>query len=261
MFEILIQCYKYNEMYRLEIYDNIANQLNMKQAIADSFEINYDEINNNPSNMEIIKKQQIRLLSNIFGAYFKNNFKHVLQKKLDPPISNDNDDEKEDNNNDTNLVDDILKLITNKYSEYLTNLNEEELNGLKEYIIECSQVCWVMILQDPPLHIQPDTWQCIKNNDDNSPDLENDDNDDITDNNKKNILTVYDERYHKRVLGSDRNCKNILYHVWPAVARNDVILGDQKIDVVLRNQLYTQFKQKRGSIASTVSPVSTVAMV
>eukprot|EP00484_Ammonia_sp_Unknown_P022232 CAMPEP_0197041586 /NCGR_PEP_ID=MMETSP1384-20130603/18113_1 /TAXON_ID=29189 /ORGANISM="Ammonia sp." /LENGTH=73 /DNA_ID=CAMNT_0042472539 /DNA_START=53 /DNA_END=270 /DNA_ORIENTATION=- len=52
-------------------------------------------------------------------------------------------------------------------------------------------------------------------------------------------MTEFNDKYHKRVLGSDRKCKSILYHVWPAVARNGVILGDQKIDVVLRKEMYT----------------------
>ena len=93
-----------------------------------------------------------------------------------------------------------------------------------------------MMLQDPPLKLYPIDWKPAQE-------------------------TKFNDKCHKRVLGSDRNCKNILYHVWPAVARNGVILGDQKIDVVLRNELYTPFKIKRGSVASTVSTVSNVDIV
>eukprot|EP01084_Bolivina_argentea_P239003 401606_1 len=132
MFEILCECYKYLEMYRLQIYDKIANILNMKYAIAQSFEIN--DIHDT-SSTPIIMKHQIRLLSNIFGPYFKNNFKFVLQKRLticnENKQDNDNDHDNDSNNyNEQNLISNILLLITNKYSKYLTNLNQEEINGL-----------------------------------------------------------------------------------------------------------------------------------
>ncbi len=114
--------------------------------------------------------------------------------------------------NETDLLTDILRITKEKFPKYLSHLDSNGsshmplVNGLRDYMIECSEVCWVMLLQSPILAIQPLQWRGDSH--------------------------TYDEQSHKRVLGSDRNCKQILYHVWPAVAREGLILGDQKIDVV-----------------------------
>ena len=111
-----------------------------------------------------------------------------------------------------------------EYLESIGTLGDDERAALREYIRECLEVCWVMILQDPPLQIMPNQWRSTGLSEE---------------------WTVYDEKYHKRVLGSDRHCKDILYFVWPAVSRKGVVLGDQKVDVLLREELYTEMKQKK----------------
>ena len=221
MFEILIRCYAATHEYRLKIYDEIADSLNMKHAIADGLDIRKNQMFE-VNNIKIIKEQQIRLLSNIFGVYFKSNFQYVLAKKL----------VKSDDNENKNMVDQVLDEVIDKYSEYLGRIKEEgfieQYEGLREYAIECCRIAWVMILQDPPLTIKPAAWRYTNQE-------------------------VFDEKHFKKVLGSDRNCKKLLYAVWPTVARNGVVLGDQKVDVVLRDELYTKFKQKRNESTSSTN--------
>ena len=101
----------------------------------------------------------------------------------------------ENNNPTTNLVDSILARVKNKLTkqdsteeniQFLIYLYKDELGALcpfKEYITECSKVCWVMILQKPPLAIWPTQW---------------------IDPNK----TKYTEETYQRVLGSDKEHKN-----------------------------------------------------
>eukprot|EP00485_Elphidium_margaritaceum_P007494 CAMPEP_0202690188 /NCGR_PEP_ID=MMETSP1385-20130828/5257_1 /ASSEMBLY_ACC=CAM_ASM_000861 /TAXON_ID=933848 /ORGANISM="Elphidium margaritaceum" /LENGTH=751 /DNA_ID=CAMNT_0049345423 /DNA_START=32 /DNA_END=2287 /DNA_ORIENTATION=- len=330
MFDILFACYASMRRYRLQIYDAIAEQLNMTQAIADSMELSATDMARDAHKQKLVRQQQYRLLSNIFGAYFKNNFKQVLQRKLMAPANAASEEEKDavdddvdgdDDDDDAEaavsgesggeLVQTILAEIVQrpKYAAYaLPDIGDSERASLSEYIIECCEVCWVMLLQDPPLQIVPTHWKCDAADASSSSssaaamhehdawhDDENDDEDDDAkhmqqqqqqqqphmngasaldpDDDDENansssskgkqfkLMTVYNDDYHKRVLGSDRNCKKILYHVWPAVARKGVILGDQKIDVVLREEMYTPFKQKRNSIESIASVASNAAAV
>ena len=228
----------------------IADQLNMKNAIADALQIGHHDDDDNDELIDeqdiehrnaVIDEQQTRLLSNIFGAYFKNNFEFVLLRKLDSNSkskatnttnSNSSDDHKVDdgegqnalNSKNSNLVDEVLEWTQSEWLQSIGTLGDDEKVAMKEYIRECLEVCWVMILQDPPLEIIPNQWR------------------------SKGLgteWTVYDDKYHKRVLGSDRHCKGILYFVWPAVARKGVVLGDQKVDVLLREEMYTETKQKK----------------
>ena len=102
MFEVLLRCYSTVNRYRSEIYDDIADTLNMKRAIADALQIE-DGDDGVEGKGSIIEEQQTRLLSNIFGAYFKNNFEFVLLRKLD---RNQNEHHKRQHSLGTVLEDD-----------------------------------------------------------------------------------------------------------------------------------------------------------
>ena len=217
MFEVLLRCYRTVRVYRNEIYEVIADQLNMKRAISDAL-----QIEDGDDEEAVIQEHQSRLLSNIFGPYFKNNFEFVLLRKLEGTASEDPDDDRK--MDDGNLVDSVMRWMQSEFVQYLGTLDGDEKLAMREYIRECLEVCWVMILQDPPLQIQPDRWKASE---------------------LSAERTVYDEKYHKRVLGSDRHCKDILYFVWPAVSRKGVVLGDQKVDVLLRKEMYTETKHKK----------------
>ena len=80
-----------------------------------------------------------------------------------------------------------------------------------------------MILQDPPLSIKPNQWRA-KNND------------------------KYDENIHKKILGSVKTSNNVLYYVWPIIARNGDILDDQKMDVIVRDNMYLSIEKSKYTV-------------
>lgn len=234
--------------------------------------------------MDFIENEQIRILSNIFSSYFKINYMNILQGKLRNPNGNSvrlkkikrssSFDEKIPNRNSIFgdgfemfddsffLVDDIFNLTAQKFKRHFRKLPAMETEAVMEYIVKCCEVCWVMILQDPPLNIQPLQWKAlmikhsISDTDETSDDGSMDDESIAV--KKAAIIAVetenpiysheeYDGEKHRRVLGSDRKCKQILYHVWPVIARSDtnVILGDQKIEVVVRGGFFVPHKKMR----------------
>eukprot|EP01084_Bolivina_argentea_P151471 264367_1 len=188
LFHTIIKCYEKVVEFKQNMFDVIANELNM-----------YYTLKNNNISDECINNEINKILSNRFGSYFKDNYKTILKTKI--------------------IAEKVkYDILSKEYSKCLSNIEScDSLNSLNEFIIQCLNICWVMILQDPPLHFKPITWK------------------------SKNIIQ-FDNKIHKRVLGSDKKCTNILYCVWPVISRNRKILDDQKIEVILRDNMYSPFK-------------------
>ncbi len=225
MFELLTTSYNEVQKYYQDVYKKIGDVLNMNKAIAKGMNIRVDDEKEQEENEEV-KEERLRILKNILGNYFKSNFKFVLEKAL--PIQDKNKTTDNVSQGETNLVTTVWNSVKTRFEEYVEGTDNDIMEAIQEYIIECCQVFWAALLQDPPLRVYPLTWQPDKDD---------------------HEMKIYDEKIHQRVLGSDKKCKNILYVVWPALVNKEGyiasykdILGDQKIDVVLRNKMYTPYK-------------------
>merc|ERR1712013_288735 len=84
MFDTLQKCYARTVHYRKELFAHIGDSVNMPAAIASALQLDV----NNSEDVQVIAAEQQKLLSNIFGAYFKNNFKFVLDRRLERPLRN-----------------------------------------------------------------------------------------------------------------------------------------------------------------------------
>ena len=120
---------------------------------------------------------------------------------------------------------DFCTIITQYFTEFKKS---DGYNLFYEYISRCCNLCWKMIyLWNKQLTITPSKW-------------------------KEEDGTMYNDKLHKRVLGSDRKCKKILYYVWPVIAQNNVTIQDQKIDVVVKNEFHQKNKNRHNPFSSII---------
>ena len=58
------------------------------------------------------------------------------------------------------------------------------------------------------------------------------------------IFTLIDATKHKKAFGSDTECEQILYYVWPAIIEDETILDGQMMYVLLEESLFTPYAMK-----------------
>ena len=208
MFNIMIKCYHTVNNFKQEMFETIADQFDI-HGHPEYYGQDPDDIKYNNSK-DIDDEYGInpvdRVLIDNFGSYFTENYKRIFR----------GNDFKEEIRN---------YILSLEYCECLADIGSscETLDCLDEYTVQCLDICWIMVLQDPPLSLTPIKW-------------------------KAEDGLVYDDEMHKRILGSDRKCKKVLYFIWPVISsRNESGLDYQKIEVVSRDEMYR--RQKGSSVA------------
>ena len=197
LFYTLHVCYEVAESYKQEVYTTIGNILGLD---------NENDIN--------------QLVPKICSAQLKANPVAILKRKLGKVGEPYNK-----NIADQTLIARVMVKITGQqyYTEELQTLATDDRDAyekLEKYVEECIQVCWQMLLQDPPLTLSPTKWKAEKGK------------------------VKYDEEKHKRVLGSDGEPKNVLYYIWPVIERNGNPIDDQTVSVVAREDFFSKQKKK-----------------
>jgi len=87
---------------------------------------------------------------------------------------------------------------------------EEELTALEDFVNECCRVCWIMILQDPPLELDPMEW--------------------------KGRGETFMKSEHNKFKGSNTESNKVLYYVWPVITdRRGNAETDQKKMIMVRD--------------------------
>lgn len=133
------------------MFNVIADALNMSYTIEISLLLkkNQEDIDDaknhsmNHNDNQIDEKN--RILLNRFRSYFKNNYETILKRdKLTNEIR--------------------VEILRQEYCKYLRDSedNEQYKNtavSFDNYIVECLDICWIMILQDPPLKFEPMEWK------------------------------------------------------------------------------------------------------
>merc|ERR1719474_121307 len=107
-----------------------------------------------------------------------------------------------------------MEMVTETFEDL--KQNEDVMSALRIFVRRCCEVCWIMILQDPPLELEPMKWRAAKEG--------------VTFNSKDFV----------KIMGSDRKSEsaNVLYYVWPNITRKGTVLGDQKWRVLVRDEMY-----------------------
>ena len=106
------------------------------------------------------------------------------------------------------------------------------MDHLVDYVDRACSVCWMMVLQDPPLRFWPNQWSALRDEEENV--------------GGGTERVRFDEKRHKRVIGSDRRSHYVLYFVWPALSNGTDLCGNGKMDVVVRDK-WPQMRRTKGS--------------
>merc|ERR1712150_14562 len=187
------------------MFRDIGNALNMSSTMAvanvrrgggNRNHVDDEKDSENTANW-LSKSRDI--ISKRFGDYFKSNYQTILRRDK--------------------VAEKVMgSLMKEDYADCLQGLKgngHEEKEAVMEFIKRCCDICWIMVLQDPPLVLMPNQWKA---------------EDGVT----------FDEVDFVKNMGSDRKVSKVLYYVWPAISLDGTILGDQKWRVIVRNQMYTQ---------------------
>eukprot|EP01083_Nonionella_stella_P171960 588696_1 len=204
-FNALILTYNVVKDYKDQLYDRVADELNMKNTILKSMDD--DEKSLSAADIE---DETHRVLGNMFGAYFKHNFEFILKK-------------------DAAMNTVMGQLLEIWKGLELNELNESDIEHVRLYIAHCCDICWIMVLQNPVLDFYPMEWECEEE-------------------------VVYTEDIYRKVLGSDRKAKHVLYYVWPVMRREDNVCGNYKIDVVIKDEFYAKTRDKKRRSSQNIEP-------
>jgi len=227
MYKTLVECNRVVISQRQQMFVQIAEKLNMdytlKKVYASSavighggrgYEVDLDEMHMDMDvsdeedekyvDQAFIDGERDKILANRFGSYFRENYQFILKKN--------------------ELKEKVERKVLSECGEFGALLMggreaEDVMEAYREYVVQCIEVCWIMLLQDPVLEMQPMRW-------------------------RPDGRVLYEENVMKRVLGSDRKCDYVLYYVWPILVRNGSVLKDQKQEVVTKEELYTPKKRK-----------------
>lgn len=135
-----------------------------------------------------------------------------------------NDKNKNYNNINNSLLILLQSIIQNEWKQFINTKNEKmnkyildiykettnnkKVNNIKDiedtfksYIIECCEICWIMVLRRPKLIFYPKTFEETKND------------------NKIFQMNQFDNKYHKTDLDEDLIPKKIHYCIWPAIIK------------------------------------------
>merc|ERR1712154_499623 len=146
MFDTLQKCYDVTNRYRADLFAHIGDTVNMPVAIASALKLDIE----NSDDAEAIAAEQTKLLSNIFGAYFKNNFKFVLERRLERTESAkvaqsvestdetelENDEKSSEvvkGDSELSLVVEVLQWTRKEFSRFLDGMGDEEVTAMQAY--------------------------------------------------------------------------------------------------------------------------------
>eukprot|EP01084_Bolivina_argentea_P013334 24991_1 len=206
MFNTLLKCNLEVVKYKSNMFNKISTQLNMDYTLKQVYYYNNNESSllcddNKCVNIEcdnnFIYDEKYKILENRFASYFRDNYKYVLKTDLLK----------------RNVINDMLNEFEHFRDLKKDNNKYNICDCYQEYVLQCIDICWIMLLQDPKLKLTPLEW-------------------------RPNSMKIYDDKCSKRILGSDRKCNNILYYVWPNLMRDGNKLNNQKVEVVTQNELY-----------------------
>ena len=255
LFEVLMQCYSVVADYKLTVYRNIGVQLGMMRSEKElspspSGLSGHRSLNRSLSpsvspspeegsersrrNDGVLNEKQSEILQNLLGGYFRNNFERILRRKK--------------------VVQKVMATVHAKWTSLEMPPFEEgsaAMEHLADYVDRSCSVCWMMLLQDPPLQFHPNRWSAVNaSNSLKTKLLENEGNtmsnaEDQQVEHHKNQRIAFDENRHKRVIGSDRRSHNVLYFVWPALSNGSDLCGNGKMDVVVRDRWPQMTRRKK----------------
>jgi len=212
MFETLMRCFDTVRVHHSEIYRNIAVEL----GIADPHALSLDA-------------KQMEVVANLLANFFRNHFERILRRK--------------------EVVHRVMLSVRAQWTAMgIAEVDEDSAAWvhLLDYVDRACSVCWIMVLQDPPLCFEPTRFAASGH--DREADTA------TTSSSKAKAKAkgkakaegiVFDEALHKRVIGSDRRSHNVLYFVWPALSNGADLCGNAKMDVVVRDK-WPQMKRAKG---------------
>jgi len=197
MFKLLIASYREVLDFQETMFKDIIEALNMERTM----EANADDEKGNDIGLQGGSDwfaQSKGIISKRFKDYFKTNYETILDREK--------------------VTGDVWqRLRSGKNSDYLKVLSDdaEEMKALRQYVNECCDICWIMVLQESPLGLDPMEWAAKGEQ--------------------------YKESEHMLFKGSDtgtpEQSHTVKYYVWPVITQKGDVLEHQKKRVMVRDSM------------------------
>merc|ERR1719242_72830 len=207
MFNVLMKSYEEVGAFRKMMFRNVANSLNMREAFENSGASKEDDNEHSDDDDEKESGDAIEWEKKSMDIISKC-FGSYLKSNYETILKREE------------VAAKVMQSVMEKeYADYLKDLAEDEaeMEAPREFAKKCCDICWILILHEPQLRLSPNEWEAA---------------DDV----------MFNDESFVRNMGSDRKADKVLYYVWPGVAKDDLVLGDQKWRVITRNEMYTPQK-------------------